>query len=381
MGTCNCICKKTTESHAEILSEKKEYSSLIDNPQEATSIVPCGLYNDNPATNSLLNQEVVPDPINLNKGLIQAQSVFRGHISRLDYSEYTECNLSPLISPLPLFKPAQFTVDFSNLPQNFPSAEAREKYLSVGNFDFGQATGGTFQELLKLFDGNFYQGEVDNFGNPYGKGTMFFVDGSFYEGGWKLGKMNGEGRIITSTGDVYKANFEDGRMTGYGEMEYSNGNKYAGGLLYDKPHGYGEEIGVDGTIYKGEYKDGLKNGKGKSLWTDGSYFEGEFLNDLYDGVGKYSWTDKVYEGQWKESKMHGIGTFTWSDGKVYSGEYDMGIKQGYGVFTWPDGKKYEGNWLDGKQDGEGTLTNNKKKKRGFWKEGKFIGKNQENQEN
>jgi hypothetical protein len=36
----------------------------------------------------------------------------------------------------------------------------------------------------------------------------------------------------------------------------------------------------------------------------------------------YTWSDgRKYEGEWKNNKMHGKGTFTWSDGRKYVGEY------------------------------------------------------------
>ena len=42
--------------------------------------------------------------------------------------------------------------------------------------------------------------------------------------------------------------------------------------------------------------------------------------------------------------MHGIGLFSWSDGRVYVGEYLEDKKHGQGIFEWPDGRKYVGFW-------------------------------------
>ena len=368
MGACNCICKKS-ETSAEIISEKKESASIIENPQEAANIHINPSIKEDPPISQNNSMETVQDKHQL---VLPVQSLFRGYLSRLEYSEYTECISLPPVLPPAVFKPPIFfKVDFSSLPEGLPSSTASAKYSQCGDFAFGAPTGSAFQELQQLYDGNYYQGEVEEHGTPNGKGSMFFLDGSFYEGGWRNGKMHGVGRIITSTGDVCKGEFLEGRMTGEGEMEYSSGNRYKGGLVNDKPHGYGEEVTSDGTVYKGEYLDGLKNGRGRSTWPDGSYYEGSYFNDLYHGQGKYCWPDKEYDGEWMESKMHGKGTFKWSDGKMYSGEYVLGIKQGYGVFQWPDGKRYEGYWLDGKQHGEGTLFNKNRKKRGSWREGRY----------
>ena len=37
--------------------------------------------------------------------------------------------------------------------------------------------------------------------------------------------------------------------------------------------------------------------------------------------------------------MHGLGVYTWPDGRVYEGEYREDKKHGFGVCTWPDGRR------------------------------------------
>ena len=42
-------------------------------------------------------------------------------------------------------------------------------------------------------------------------------------------------------------------------------------------------------------------------------------------IGKLKFPDgSTYEGEWKNSKMHGKGVFTWSDGKVMEGTWNEG---------------------------------------------------------
>merc|ERR1712062_556200 len=68
--------------------------------------------------------------------------------------------------------------------------------------------------------------------------------------------------------------------------------------------------------------------------------------------------------------MHGIGTFTWPDGRTYSGDYHFDQKHGKGTFRWPDGRVYCGEWKDGKQHGNGTFTNGVDEPRpGIWHAG------------
>ena len=48
--------------------------------------------------------------------------------------------------------------------------------------------------------------------------------------------------------------------------------------------------------------------------------------------------------------------FTSPRGGKYEGEYKDGKRHGQGTYTFPDGKKYVGGWKDSKYHGQGTLT-------------------------
>jgi hypothetical protein len=54
--------------------------------------------------------------------------------------------------------------------------------------------------------------------------------------------------------------------------------------------------------------------------------------------------------------IHGLGRYTWPDGRSYEGEYVNDQKQGYGIYSWPDGQVYRGAWEDGVQHGLGTYS-------------------------
>ena len=46
---------------------------------------------------------------------------------------------------------------------------------------------------------------------------------------------------------------------------------------------------------------------------------------------------------------------------------------GIGVYTWPDGRKYDGSWQNDKVHGIGVFTNSKKEiRRGKWEDGEHI---------
>lgn len=74
-----------------------------------------------------------------------------------------------------------------------------------------------------------------------------------------------------------------------------------------------------------------------------------FSLDLGDGDS--------YEGEMKDGKYHGMGTYRWGNGNVYTGEYVNGVRQGKGKFAFASGSSYEGEWKNGKYHGKGKWTN------------------------
>ena len=79
---------------------------------------------------------------------------------------------------------------------------------------------------------------------------------------------------------------------------------------------------------------------------------------------------KVYEGGWRNNRMHGFGRFVWPDGKTYEGCYEDDQKHGKGIslgpmassttacgavtrckgiILHPNGTRTESLWEDGKQ--------------------------------
>jgi len=70
-------------------------------------------------------------------------------------------------------------------------------------------------------------------------------------------------------------------------------------------------------------------------------------------VKNYANGDK-FEGQIKDGKRHGQGTFHSADGDKYIGEYKDDKMHGQGTYHFADGDKYIGEWKDGKEHGQGT---------------------------
>ena len=64
----------------------------------------------------------------------------------------------------------------------------------------------------------------------------------------------------------------------------------------------------DGSHYEGEVRDGKRNGQGTFIWANGSHYEGEWRNDRPHGQGILTMGDgRRYEGQWRNGCFGKIG--------------------------------------------------------------------------
>jgi antitoxin component YwqK of YwqJK toxin-antitoxin module len=95
-----------------------------------------------------------------------------------------------------------------------------------------------------------------------------------------------------------------------------------------------------------------------TVYTD---YAGQTENNKPNGWGKASLPDgKIYEGEWKDGKMHGKMKEFYPDGMLeFEGEYKDGFRNGYGKSYLRDGTlRYEGNWINGERaDERNTHTN------------------------
>ena len=81
--------------------------------------------------------------------------------------------------------------------------------------------------------------------------------------------------------------------------------------------------------------------------TNGDKYEGEWKDDKMHGHGTYTFHDgDKYEGEWKDDKMHGQGIYTWANREKYVGDFKYGKQHGQGTNTYANGDKYVGEWKD-----------------------------------
>ena len=148
-----------------------------------------------------------------------------------------------------------------------------------------------------------YTGEVDEEGNPHGRGKRISPNGDIYEGLFVHGKCHGYGTLWASNGTKYEGNWKDGQMHGTGTLWYSSGDRHVGNFQCDQRHGEGRYIcGRDIVTYDGVWERSLSvkgeyvqvNG-GKIMKTDqecGAYLAEEAgikSQDYFFGIEGFKW--------------------------------------------------------------------------------------------
>lgn len=112
-----------------------------------------------------------------------------------------------------------------------------------------------------------------------------------------------------------------------------------------------QEIAFDGGYHKGMFRNGKLHGQGQSFFfVDGNLYmvwEGEFKNGSLNGLGKVSYADgTVYEGEFKDHALIN-GTMTDSNGERWEGNFKRGLLHGQGMKIYPDGRIEEGEFVKG----------------------------------
>ena len=111
------------------------------------------------------------------------------------------------------------------------------------------------------------------------------------------------------------------------------------------------------TTIEGFFKDGKLDGSGTITFSNGNKYVGEIKDGKFNGNGTFTWINgDKYVGEYKDGKQSGNGTFTGANSHKYVGEYNDNKRNGKGTFTDSKGNKYVGEFKDGKLNGNGTLT-------------------------
>ena len=185
-------------------------------------------------------------------------------------------------------------------------------------------------------------------------------------------------RVMRKRWNMYKSllgNFSYGDIYGIVKIRFDDDAVYEGPYVEEKhvdatgrvnhtsrvSHHYGYYTCSDGRIFEGGEVDNHfspldLNGTFK-LTVPGQYvYEGEWSDEKMHGVGvcKYVSGD-VYQGQWHLNEMFGIGQYKSVEGWIYEGYFNLSRRHGEGSMRWASGEFYIGNWMHNKRNGKGIL--------------------------
>lgn len=142
--------------------------------------------------------------------------------------------------------------------------------------------------------------------------------------------------------------------------------EYVGDCVEGFAHGKGKTKGKDS--YEGEFKQGKKHGRGSYTWAVGAKYEGNWVNDKMTGEGLFIGADGYkYEGNWLDNAQHGQGTGTSLNGVTYAGETVKGVRSGFGVMTLPRKVFHSGKFVD-----SGKWVKDNYELRGLWKNNELV---------
>lgn len=104
-------------------------------------------------------------------------------------------------------------------------------------------------------------------------------------------------------------------------------------------------------------------------------YEGDFKDDKKHGAGTFKWSNGMrYEGEWEDNKRSGQGRFFWGNGNSFKGEWENDKRNGKGVMYFKGGNWLEAIWVDDEIQGKGIIKdkNNNIIKSGIWSDNVFI---------
>lgn len=98
-----------------------------------------------------------------------------------------------------------------------------------------------------------------------------------------------------------------------------------------------------------------RKGRGRLVSTSGSLYEGDWRDDKIDGLGAWQWLNgNSFRGVWRGGERSGLGLYLYADGSRHLGEWQASREHGRGLrFTmgrlWGN-TTVHGVWHDGKLD-------------------------------
>ncbi|MBK6448512.1 caspase family protein [Candidatus Brachybacter algidus] len=169
----------------------------------------------------------------------------------------------------------------------------------------------------------------------------------------------GQGVLKFKSGTTYIGEFSEGKFDGTGIMISANGDRFIGKWRSDVRTGYGKLMIANGNQrFEGEFKNNKFEGYGTFQYKDKSIYSGMWSNSYANGPGKYKASnDDIIEGIWKNGALdeqRSIASLMKGKSKRLRDCNSMNCAGGLGLFSYPDGSKWEGIMNDGKPDQSGV---------------------------
>jgi hypothetical protein len=134
---------------------------------------------------------------------------------------------------------------------------------------------------------------------------------------------------------------------------------YLGTLLHNKRNGEGKMVYTQrGDMYDGEWRDDKYHGVGTYRWANGDCFWGSFVGGKRNGAGTLILRSLgcKYEGDFSDDQFGGVGLYIWPEGRMrYEGQWNANVMHGFGVMRLDNGQLYQGMWVNGLLQGIGEM--------------------------
>jgi len=213
-----------------------------------------------------------------------------------------------------------------------------------------------------------YKGEFTG-GKPDGFGVLIFpYGGKSVVGEWKEGKewrtkhneKNGSfigqfdnGKWNIGTGILFWSFDKDSDPSWDWRKEGNEikNTKYEGEIVNGRPNGKGSRYDIEGiekgSKYNGDWKDGKQHGQGTFIYSDGSKYTGEWKDDdFWNGIGVVLHSNAIYFGEIKDGIQHGQGKTIWDKGGSWVGKFKDG-KFWNGQYFNKDGSRSSSKTVNG----------------------------------
>ena len=122
--------------------------------------------------------------------------------------------------------------------------------------------------------------------------------------------------------------------------------------------------------YFGEIRRGLRHGIGKYTYANGDTSVGQWYEgDLISGIYTFTNPADYYCGEWKNDEATGYGQYYYvNENHIYSGEHRDMFMHGDGIYYYEDGSYDLGEWKKSKLNGLGVIYN---KDGSIYEQGKY----------